>query len=136
MGGAVVTVLDTQAWLWWLHDPGRLSTDARARIESAVSKGDARLSAISVWEVAVKTALGKLALPMPMEAWFAQAARYPGIVIEAVGPLDAIASTLLPGDFHKDPADRLIVALARRLGAPLVTSDEKIRDYAHVSTIW
>lgn len=131
-----MTVLDTQVWLWWLHDPGRLPAGARARIESAVSKGDARLSAISVWEVAVKTALGKLVLPMPMEAWFDQASRYPGIVIEALGPLDAIASTLLPGEFHRDPADRLIVALARRLGAPLVTSDEKIRDYVHVSTIW
>ena len=136
MGGAVVTVLDTQAWLWWLHDPARLSVAARARIETAVSKGDARLSAISVWEVAVKAALGKLALSMPMETWFEQASRYPGIVIDAVGPLDAIASTVLPGEFHKDPADRLIVALARRLGVPLVTSDEKIRDYAHVSTIW
>lgn len=131
-----MTVLDTQAWLWWLHDPGRLSAAARERIEGAVMNGNARLSAISVWEVAVKVALGKLALPLPMEGWFAQASRYPGIVIDTVGPLDAIASTLLPGEFHKDPADRLIVALARRHGAPLVTSDEKMRAYAHVLTIW
>ena len=47
-----------------------------------------------------------------------------------------IASTQLPGNFHKDPADRIIVALARRQGASLVTSDRKILDYAHVATIW
>jgi len=53
-----------------------------------------------------------------------------------VGPADAIASTQLPGDFHRDPADRIIVALARRYGVPLVTSDRLIRDYPHVTTVW
>ena len=48
----------------------------------------------------------------------------------------AVRSTELPGDFHKDPADRFIVATARKLSAPLVTADEKIRAYAHVRTIW
>ena len=61
--------------------------------------------------------------------------------IEAVNfvPVDneiAVKSTELPGDFHKDPADRLIVATARKLAAPLVTADEKIRAYQHVRTIW
>ncbi len=131
-----MTVLDTQAWLWWLHDPSRLSPPARVAIEASVNRAEARLSAISVWEVAVKAALGKLVLPMQIEPWFEHAARYPGIVIEPVGPRDAIASTLLPGAFHKDPADRLIVALARRLGAPLVTADSLIREYPHVLTLW
>jgi PIN domain nuclease of toxin-antitoxin system len=57
-------------------------------------------------------------------------------VIEPLNPLDAIASTQLPGDFHKDPADRILVAIARRYGIPLVTCDEKILDYPHVQTIW
>jgi PIN domain nuclease of toxin-antitoxin system len=131
-----VTVLDTQAWLWWLHDPTRLSEPARACVAEAVAAGTARVSAISVWEVATKAALGKLELPLDIDAWFAQAARYPGIAIDAVGPVDAIASTRLPGAFHRDPADRLIVALARRHGAAVVTSDAKIRDYPHVRTVW
>lgn len=131
-----MTILDTQTWLWWLHDPARLSRLARAHVEAAVAGENARVSAISVWEVAVKSALGKLVLPLPVNVWFEHASHYPGIVIEPLGPVDAIESTLLPGEFHKDPADRIIVALARRHGAKLVTSDEKIRAYAHVSAVW
>ncbi|WP_237143457.1 PIN domain-containing protein [Phyllobacterium zundukense] len=48
----------------------------------------------------------------------------------------ATKSVGLPGTFHKDPADRMIVATARALAAPLITADEKIRDYIHVKTIW
>ena len=129
-------VLDTQAWLWWLHDPSRLSVRARQTIVQA-EKGDGMMvSAISVWEVATKCALGKLVLPMQVEAWFARARIYPGVVIEPVSAEDALASAGLPGDFHKDPADRLIVALARRLQVSLVTADSLIRAYPHVVTIW
>ncbi len=49
---------------------------------------------------------------------------------------EALASACLPGAFHKDPADRLIVALARRLQAALVTADGLIRAYPHVTAIW
>lgn len=48
----------------------------------------------------------------------------------------AVESTRLPGEFHKDPADRMIMALARTLSANLVTADEKIRAYKHVKTVW
>lgn len=48
----------------------------------------------------------------------------------------AVKSVALPGEFHKDPADRLIVATARDPAAPLITADEKIGRYAHVATIW
>lgn len=54
----------------------------------------------------------------------------------AVTPLDAIASTQLPGNFHKDPADRIIVALARRLKVPLINCDGKILAYPDVVTVW
>ena len=94
------------------------------------------VSAISVWEVATKSALGKLVLPLQVEAWFELARSYPGVVVEPVLAEDALASASLPGEFHKDPADRLIVALARRLQSPLVTADGLIRSYPHVVTIW
>lgn len=48
----------------------------------------------------------------------------------------AIHSVRLPGQFHKDPADRMIVALARHLSLQLVTADEKILRYPHVKTVW
>ena len=129
-------VLDTQAWLWWLHDPSRLSIHARQAMVRAEREDGMTVSAISVWEVATKCALGKLVLPMQLDAWFALACAYRKIVIEPVSAEDALASACLPGAFHKDPADRLIVALARRLQSKLVTADGLIRAYPHVATIW
>jgi PIN domain nuclease of toxin-antitoxin system len=129
-------MLDTQVWLWWLHDPGRLSKRAAKAVRQAEKSDGMMVSTISVWEVATKQALGKLRLPMEIHEWFGAAVTYPGIVLEPLSPLDAIDSTLLPGDFHKDPADRIIVAMARRQGLPLVTSDLLIRAYGQVETIW
>ena len=62
--------------------------------------------------------------------------KHEGIIIEPVSAEDAIASACLPGNFHKDPTDRIIVALARRRKATLVTADSLIRAYPHVTTLW
>ena len=129
-------VLDTQAWLWWCHEPSRLTKAATAAIVKAERTDGIRVSAISVWEIAVKTELGKLKLPMDIDEWFRVANLYPNLVVEPVSAADAIASTRLPGEFHKDPADRIIIAVARRYGVDLVTSDGLIRAYSHVSTVW
>ncbi|MDJ1169641.1 type II toxin-antitoxin system VapC family toxin [Roseofilum sp. BLCC_M154] len=93
------------------------------------------VSAISVWEIAVKSSMGKLVLPLPIDQWYTLASRQSGVVIEPLSPLDAIASTSLPDNFHKDPADRILVAIARRYNIPLVTCDRKILSYPHVQTI-
>ena len=129
-------VLDTHVWLWWLHDPGKLSPDAEKLIQQEQVSGALVISAISVWEVAVKVQSGKLAIPMDINRWYELARSYPSTVIEPLSPLDAIASTQLPGNFHKDPADRIIVSIARRLTVPLLTCDRKILDYEHVMTVW
>ncbi len=129
-------VLDTQAWLWWLHEPARLPARVRQYLQAAEMKSGMTVSVISVWEVATKYALGKLTLPMPLEEWFRIARTYRGITIEPVCAEDAIASASLPGTFHKDPADRMIVAMARRRKATLVTADSLIRAYPYVTTLW
>jgi PIN domain nuclease of toxin-antitoxin system len=129
-------VLDTHVWLWWLHNPSQLSPAAKKLIEQEQNSGVLILSAISVWEIAVKVQSGKLAIPIDILRWYELAKSYPATVIEPLSPLDAIASTQLPGDFHKDPADRIIISLARRLVVPLVTCDSKIIDYPHVTTVW
>ncbi len=129
-------IIDTHVWLWLLHDPNQLSNAARGQIEIEEAQNGILVSAISVWEIAVKSSLGKLALPLPIEDWYALAKSHSGIVIEALNPEDAIASTQLPGDFHKDPADRIIVAMARRYNVPLITCDNNILRYPHVKTIW
>ena len=129
-------VIDTHVWLWWLHDPARLSPAADKLIQQEQVSGTILISAISVWEVAVKVQSGKLAIRMDINRWYELARSYPATVIEPLSPLDAIASTQLPADFHKDPADRIIISLARRLAVQLVTCDRKILNYQHVMTIW
>ena len=129
-------LLDTHIWLWLLHDPSQLSQVAQAGIESEESQNGLLVSAISVWEVAVKSSVGKLVLPLPIDEWYQLAQTHSGIIIEPLSPIDAIASTQLPDNFHKDPADRILVAIARRYEIPLVTCDAKILNYPHVKTIW
>lgn len=129
-------VLDTAAWIWWVGDPTRLSRRARSMIEGEEREEGIVVSAISVWEVAVKVALGKLAIDRDIRAWVTSASAYPGVAVHALDPRDALESTLLPGRFHRDSADRILIALARRLEVPLVTSDREIRRYRHVRTIW
>lgn len=127
-----VIILDTHVWLWWLHEPGQLSVS----VQNLLAQEDLQVSAISVWEVAVKVSLGKLILPLEINTWYERARSHPGLTVVPVSASDAIASTQLPGIFHRDPADRIIVALARQHGVPLVTCDAKILNYPHVRTIW
>jgi PIN domain nuclease of toxin-antitoxin system len=129
-------LLDTHIWLWWLHTPDQLSERGRTLLAIGENQNALIVSAISVWEIAVKHSNGKLPLPLPVNEWFALAKTRPGITIEPLDPLDAIASTQLPGDFHKDPADRIIVAIAYRRNIELMTCDQKILNYPHVKTIW
>lgn len=129
-------LLDTHAWLWWLQDPSQLSPTALELINREEAGSGILVSSISVWEIAVKSSLGKLTLPLPIDEWYAQAQSHPGILIEPLDPLDAIASTTLPGEFHKDPVDRMLIAIARRYSIPLVTKDSKIQQYPHLHTVW
>ena len=73
---------------------------------------------------------------MDVGSWLATVAEIEAIRFFPVDVEIAMKSVDLPGEFHKDPADRMIVATARKLAVPLVTKDEKIRAYAHVKTIW
>ena len=129
-------LLDTHVWLWWLHAPEKLSPRAQAALREAEDRRAIRVSAISVWEVAVKVELGKLTLPMDILSWYELANADRPTIIEPLIPEDLVASTLLPGSLHRDPADRIIVAVARRCSAHLVTRDRKLLDDPHVETLW
>jgi PIN domain nuclease of toxin-antitoxin system len=131
-----VIVLDTAVWIWWASDPSRLTPRARRACAREEPQGGLVVSAISVWELAVKVALGKLELDRDVRTWVALASSYPGLTVQPLDPRDALESTLLPGTLHRDPADRILVALSRRLGVPLVTRDRVLRAYRHVTTIW
>ena len=77
----------------------------------------------------------RLELPVGLREWFREALNYPGIQLLDLSPEIAVESTRLPGDFHRDPADQIIVATARLSTCPLITSDRKILDYPHVEAI-
>ncbi len=126
-------VLDTHIWIWWTSEPERLSATQRYAVDA--SPQDIGVSAISCWEVAKLVALGRLSLDRPVADWLAAALAYPGVRLLALTPEVAVASATLPGVFHRDPADQIIVATARLQGSRLVTSDRKILAYEHVETV-
>ncbi len=110
-------------------------TDSQLEIIEANEDGEIGISAISLWEIAKLVENQRLELPIPLEKWFKQALSYPGVQIVELTPEIATESTRLPGEFHKDPADQIIVATARVMKCKLVTSDERILNYPHVKTV-
>jgi PIN domain nuclease of toxin-antitoxin system len=131
-----VIVLDTHCWLWWLSEPKLLSRTARGEIDQAVKADEALVSAISVWEVAMLVARGRLELTLPVEDWIAHAEAVRGFRFIPVSNRIALQAVQLPGHFHPDPADRMIVATALTRGVPVVTKDDKIQGYPHVRSLW
>ena len=134
MGYIEMIILDTHTWVWWVQDERKLSEKQFETIISNENTGIG-ISAISCWEIAKLIEYGKLELPGSTGDWFEQALSYPGIQLLEITPEIAIESTELPSKFHSDPADQIIVATARIYNCPLVTSDRKILQYAHVRTI-
>lgn len=90
---------------------------------------------ISCWEIANPVERSRLTLAIPVGEWIDRALRYPGIRLLELSPKIAVHSTQLPGDFHRDPADRILAATARLHDCPLLTADELILRYPHVEVI-
>lgn len=78
----------------------------------------------------------RIRLTIPPREWLAFAMEAANTRLLPLSPEIALDSCNLPGEFHKDPADRLIVATARVYDITLVTKDRKIRDYEHAETVW
>lgn len=77
----------------------------------------------------------RLRFSIDVQDWTTQAFKYKDIKLIVLTPDIAVLATRLPGEFHKDPADRIIVASSLKLGAPLVTLDRSIKKWGHVQTI-
>ena len=105
---------------WWVQGDSALSASTGALLDSAAQTGIA-VSAMSCWEVAKLVERGRLALPCPVFDWLLAALSYPGVRLIELSPRICGESAQLPGRFHRDPADQIIVATARILDAPLVT---------------
>lgn len=129
-------VLDTHVWVWWISDPDKLSRKARRSIDEAIAERSIYVSSISAWEVALLVLRDRLTLTMDVRDWVARSESLPFLNFVPVDNAIALKSTHLPGRFHSDPADRIIVATALVLGAPLITKDRKLLSYAHARAIW
>lgn len=126
-------LLDTHIWIWWVDDSPRLSFKQRQLIQEHQLQG-LGVSIFSCWEVAKLVEIRKLVLACPVKEWLGQALAYLGIqLLDLTLPI-ILESTSLP-DFHRDPADQVIVATARVYQFPLLTADRKILAYSGVQTL-
>ncbi|MCC6491761.1 MAG: type II toxin-antitoxin system VapC family toxin [Pirellulales bacterium] len=119
-------LLDTHVFLWFISGSPRISDRCREQIQSPAN--DVYLSVASIWEIAVKHALGKLALPGNPAEFASQARQRHGIVSwplteSAIGYLHNLPSV------HRDPFDRLLVCQALQLGAAVATVDQAFSQY-------
>jgi PIN domain nuclease of toxin-antitoxin system len=131
-----VIVLDTHALVWWAVGDRRLSPRARRAIRSAAEAGSVFISAISVMEIATAVRRGRLVLSVAFEQWLADLRALPELQIEPVTAEIAALAGSFDGAMHGDPADRIIAATARVLGAKLVSADERLRGLPDIATVW
>lgn len=125
-------VLDTHIWIWWVSGDKRL---APKHLDAINDASQLFVCAISCWEIAKLVEMNRLTLSLDVLTWLQTALVYPKIQLMPLTPEIVVESTKLPGTFHKDPADQLIVATARVLGCSVMTEDAKILGYADVQTV-
>lgn len=129
-------LLDTHVLLWLAAEPARLSRVATSAIRRALRSGGIAIASISLWEIAVLFAKGRLRARGTSEASLENILKATGVSVREITPTIAALATQFPSDFSADPADRLIAATARAEGLTLVTRDERIRSSAVVRTVW
>lgn len=123
-------LIDTHIWIWLFNGDERLkSSQCLPMIENASKRSSLQISAISVWEIGMLEVKGRISFEIDCMEWVNRALNVPGISLVPLTPEIAISSSRLPGDFHGDPADRIIVATARKTGALLITNDNQILAY-------
>lgn len=121
-------ILDTHIWIWWVSGHEKLTESMKRHIEG----NDLGISAISVWETAKLVEYGRLVINADLTAWLQAALHYPKLQLIPLTTDIIVASTQLT-NFHKDPADQLIVATSNVLNCQLLTLDSKILAYRNVS---
>lgn len=132
-------LLDTHVWIWAMQgDLRHIARPAVEAIEHAAGLGQVLVSPISAWEVAMLEARGRVRFTVDVREWVRRSLAAPGTRVAEMTPETMVDTARLPGQIHRDPADRMLVATARRTGARLVTRDAQILAYAaegHLSVL-
>lgn len=128
-------LLDTHAAIWITEDQP-LATNATDAINATYQAGGkVFVSAITAWEVGLLVSRNRLGLATKPERWFERLLAIPGVELAALSPEILIASSFLPGEPPRDPADRIILATARDLGATLITRDRLLLRYGEAGQV-
>jgi PIN domain nuclease of toxin-antitoxin system len=128
-------ILDTHIWVWWMLGDPRLGAVAQRALDDFPLGERPLLSDISLWEVAMLVAGGRLVLEEPLERWLLVAASPLTVQLTRLSSEIVVAMNGLPSRFQRDPADRIIISTAMVLGRPLFTLDQKIID-SGIVPIW
>ncbi len=127
-------LLDTHIWIWWVGGSASLAP-RHAQLIAQHADAGIGVSVISCWETAMLIARERLVVDRPARQWIDDALAYPGVRLVELTPQIAVESTQLPAEFHRDPADRILVATANALHCALLTADARIVSYPHVQAI-
>lgn len=128
-------LLDTHTAIWVVEDQP-VASEAKEAIETAYrTGGPIFVSAITAWEIGLLVARNRLGLSTTPTRWFQRLLAIEGVQLAELTPDVLIASSFLPGEPPRDPADRIIVATARDLGALLVTRDRLLLKYSETGQV-
>ena len=129
-------LLDTHILIWWQLDSGRLGRSRVRRLRDLESRQKpVAISAITLWEIAMLAARGRIKTAEPADVWLEEIEGHPLIEVLPLTSRIAAESVRLGPDFHNDPADQIIVATARIHGLPLMSADERIRKWGKVQIL-
>jgi len=128
-------LLDTHTWIW-SHSETNLLSDNVLELIQKTQPDQRAIASISIWEFAMMASRVRIAVRIDPKLWLNNATSMSGLRVMELTAEIAMDSCSLPGEFHRDPADRIIVATARTHNLTLLTKDRKIRKYPYVKTVW
>jgi PIN domain nuclease of toxin-antitoxin system len=131
----VIYLLDTHIIVWWFEQSPRLLPAQENAIASADAKSPLVISDISLWEISTLVSLGRVKLQLSLRDWLDRVVAPPLVRRIGISPAVAAEVALLPDSFHRDPADRILVATSRIIGATLLTLDRRIIDSGLTPTL-
>jgi len=128
----VKLLLDTHVWIWSQQEPDRLGTQTKRLL--VAPEHENHVSTVSTLELARLAAVGAIVPSIALREWVERAVRALQAQTLDVSHDIALEAYALPEPFHKDPADRVLVATARCHDLTMVTADERILSYGGVRT--
>lgn len=129
-------LLDTHVLIWMVSDSSQLSRPASRELRKAERNGELAIASITLWELALLYQRGRLRTSGSVESSIRAILEKSRVAVIEISPEIAALTTTFPDTYPKDPADRLIGATARALGATLITQDERILDSPLIRSVW